>query len=141
MDNILTADHHQYGVHDNHCCKHHGCKYGDPRCPVEFGSADGVECESCYEDEQEVAAQRPFLLYEYIPGYAPQLVAVIDTQGFNDKDMSEVIDMLDTIKHHRNMTAHSGLPTYTLRPAPGLKMISSGMSMSQVLEKFLSKTS
>lgn len=22
------------GVHASHCCVHHGCKYGDPMCPV-----------------------------------------------------------------------------------------------------------
>lgn len=25
------------GVHATHCCKWHGCKYGDPDCPVVSG--------------------------------------------------------------------------------------------------------
>jgi len=27
----------QYGVHATHCCKRHGCKYGNENCPVELG--------------------------------------------------------------------------------------------------------
>jgi len=27
----------KYGVHRTHCCKKHGCKYGDEDCPVELG--------------------------------------------------------------------------------------------------------
>lgn len=44
-----------WGVHDTHCCKIHGCKYGDKDCPVENGLSDGVkECESCFFDKEEV---------------------------------------------------------------------------------------
>ena len=28
----------KYGVHQDHCCKKHGCKYGDNDCPVEDGT-------------------------------------------------------------------------------------------------------
>ena len=27
----------EYGVHASHCCKWHGCKYGDENCPVVLG--------------------------------------------------------------------------------------------------------
>jgi hypothetical protein len=27
----------RWGVHVTHCCKRHGCKYGDVNCPVELG--------------------------------------------------------------------------------------------------------
>ena len=38
----------QDGVHQSHCCKLHGCKYGDEDCPVEQGrmTQDGP-CETC----------------------------------------------------------------------------------------------
>ena len=38
----------QDGVHQSHCCKLHGCKYGDKDCPIEQGriTQDGP-CESC----------------------------------------------------------------------------------------------
>lgn len=36
-----------YGMHNSHCCREHGCKYNDPRCPVAFGDAKGIACESC----------------------------------------------------------------------------------------------
>jgi hypothetical protein len=40
-----------YGVHSSHCCKWHGCKYGDPDCPVVTGKVkQEYLCEYCYED-------------------------------------------------------------------------------------------
>lgn len=42
-------------VHDAHCCKVHGCKYGEHNtCPVCLGVEEGIECEECevvYVDE------------------------------------------------------------------------------------------
>lgn len=36
------------GVHRTHCCKIHGCKYGDPECPVENGAIkQEYPCEDC----------------------------------------------------------------------------------------------
>jgi hypothetical protein len=42
-----------YGVHIEHCCKKHGCKYGNKDCPVINGIAEQkYPCESCdYEKE------------------------------------------------------------------------------------------
>lgn len=35
-------------VHTEHCCKMHGCKYGDERCPVVDGTQkQSYPCESC----------------------------------------------------------------------------------------------
>lgn len=40
-----------YGAHPTHCCKWHGCKYGDPDCPVVTGKVKQVYlCEDCSED-------------------------------------------------------------------------------------------
>lgn len=41
------------GVHAAHCCKFHGCKYGDEDCPVVTGEVKQLYiCESCeYELE------------------------------------------------------------------------------------------
>lgn len=39
------------GVHKTHCCKWHGCKYGDKGCPVVNGKEKQLYlCEDCYED-------------------------------------------------------------------------------------------
>ena len=39
------------GVHISHCCKWHGCKYGDPDCPVVSGEVkQAYLCEWCAED-------------------------------------------------------------------------------------------
>lgn len=36
------------GVHRTYCCKFHGCKYGDPDCPVENGVIEqDYPCEDC----------------------------------------------------------------------------------------------
>lgn len=35
-------------VHDAHCCKKHGCKYGDEDCTVVNGTNPGIRCEDCY---------------------------------------------------------------------------------------------
>jgi hypothetical protein len=35
-------------VHVTHCCRWHGCKYGDPDCPVTSGRlAQEFPCETC----------------------------------------------------------------------------------------------
>lgn len=39
------------GTHAAHCCKWHGCKYGDDDCPVVTGEIEQEYlCEECYED-------------------------------------------------------------------------------------------
>lgn len=39
------------GVHASHCCKWHGCKYGNEDCPVESGKVKQMYlCEYCYQD-------------------------------------------------------------------------------------------
>ena len=40
-------------VHGSHCCSLHGCKYGDPDCPVVLGSESGIICEECDADRFE----------------------------------------------------------------------------------------
>lgn len=42
-------------VHTRHCCKYHGCKYGDYDCSVAYrGKLQEFECESCIEDRLSV---------------------------------------------------------------------------------------
>jgi hypothetical protein len=38
-------------VHTEHCCKEHGCKYGNTDCTVEFGGLkQSCPCEMCNEE-------------------------------------------------------------------------------------------
>lgn len=38
----------RYGVHETHCCVHHGCKYGNEDCPVFSGEIiQKYGCEDC----------------------------------------------------------------------------------------------
>ena len=51
----------EYGVHAAHCCKFHGCKYGDETCPVVNGIIEQLyPCWSCndliHEEEYHRAA-------------------------------------------------------------------------------------
>ena len=39
------------GVHTAHCCRWHGCKYGDVDCPVVLGKVEQeYPCEWCSEE-------------------------------------------------------------------------------------------
>ena len=51
------------GVHISHCCKWHGCKYGDPDCPVVNGEVEQeYRCEDCYEDVEDEEYHRGVLV-------------------------------------------------------------------------------
>ena len=40
-----------YKVHASHCCKWHGCRYGDKNCPVVNGEIEQLWlCDDCYEE-------------------------------------------------------------------------------------------
>ena len=42
------------GVHRGHCCKWHGCKYGDEDCPVVSGEVEQLyTCEFCDDELRE----------------------------------------------------------------------------------------
>lgn len=41
----------EWGVHEQHCCEKHGCKYRDQDCPVAMGLTTGIICEDCDYDE------------------------------------------------------------------------------------------
>jgi hypothetical protein len=44
-------------VHTEHCCVTHGCKYGDPKCPVDTGvKKQSFACEDCVEELEEMNA-------------------------------------------------------------------------------------
>lgn len=44
----------QWGVHEAHCCYIHGCKYGDPECPVTNGlTKQKYLCWDCTDLEEE----------------------------------------------------------------------------------------
>ena len=52
--NTTTIPESDFGVHTSHCCFEHGCKYGNPECPVELGIVDQeYECEQCRDVRNE----------------------------------------------------------------------------------------
>lgn len=49
---IKTMPKKQWGVHVNHCCAKHGCKYGDTNCPVVlYQVKQKFPCEECEHDD------------------------------------------------------------------------------------------
>lgn len=50
------------GVHASHCCKWHGCKYGNEDCPVITGKVQQEYlCEYCYTDLENEEYHRQVL--------------------------------------------------------------------------------
>lgn len=46
-------------VHVLHCCRKHGCRYGEPRCPVVWNNkASSPCCVDCAREERE-QTERP----------------------------------------------------------------------------------
>jgi len=44
----------KFGVHRTHCCKYHGCKYGDIDCPVVVEIiVQEYPCEDCGHEEDD----------------------------------------------------------------------------------------
>jgi len=61
----------RWGVHETHCCKRHGCKYGEhDNCPVTLGliaQAYGCETGSDFNEDcfaEEITSEGVFELYE-----------------------------------------------------------------------------
>ncbi len=51
------------GVHATHCCKWHGCKYGDPDCPIVNGEVEQEYlCEDCYYYLEEESYYKKMLV-------------------------------------------------------------------------------
>jgi hypothetical protein len=66
-----TISQDRWGVHETHCCKRHGCKYGEhDNCPVTLGlikQAYGCETGSDFDEDcfaEEVTPEGIFKLYE-----------------------------------------------------------------------------
>lgn len=55
-----NMDESKYGVHASHCCVGHGCKYGDPDCPVVNELIkQKYMCEDCDDDGYTGIPQKP----------------------------------------------------------------------------------
>lgn len=53
----------KYGVHESHCCIHHGCKYGAEDCPVVSGEIKQLyPCEDCQNEEMEFEYEAKYIL-------------------------------------------------------------------------------
>ncbi len=48
------------GVHVEHCCAKHGCKYGEKRCPVVIGEVKAAgPCEECENEPKDKPVKTP----------------------------------------------------------------------------------
>jgi len=54
-------------VHVHHCCKKHGCKYGDEDCPVAYGDAEQYypcqDCDDYYDDYLDEEREAKISMY------------------------------------------------------------------------------
>ena len=58
------------GVHAAHCCKWHGCKYGDLDCPVANGEVEQeYPCEDCSQVLEEARLRYEHLYENRIDTY------------------------------------------------------------------------
>lgn len=88
------------GVHRTHCCKWHGCKYGDENCPVVKGEVEQVYlCEDCMEDLR---------LEDYYIKTANNLKEIKDFQKRNEK-RTDCLSRKALIEHINN--TYNQLPT------------------------------
>lgn len=51
----------EWGVHRTHCCNKHGCKYGDPDCPVVINLLkQDYPCEICRDEKDNEEFYRTY---------------------------------------------------------------------------------
>lgn len=96
----------EWGVHRTHCCKKHGCKYGDEYCPVVLGHVkQDYKCESgdfdngCFEPE--IAELQKQEGYFFTPEQFNQLLSdvikdALDTAYENASLITVDVDGSDT---------------------------------------------
>lgn len=73
------------GVHQTHCCKTHGCKYGDENCPVFNGTVvQDYPCESCINIVP---------VYRLTKEKLEHLLLIHDLN--NDIDLDELLDRVE----------------------------------------------
>jgi len=81
-------DEKEIGVHVHHCCKKHGCKYGNEDCPVAYGDVEQVhpcmDCDDGYmHDEPDFDIGNPeveWIMKERRKGYENERKAFL--KGF-----------------------------------------------------------
>lgn len=86
-------------VHSNHCCDRHGCKYGDPDCPVAAGILTPLyRCEDCPRQRYTVTPRTP----SAPPGKAGvivdgKLIALVATPELAER-IARALESLDVVE-------------------------------------------
>lgn len=78
---MITKEDTMFGVHATHCCSIHGCKYcEDDICPVVNALSEGVRCEDCdWDDDQLKDAIQLLIIRGWIPeGFDPNIHDLIN---------------------------------------------------------------
>jgi hypothetical protein len=85
-----------YNPHPSHCCAKHGCKYGDPDCPVESGEQkQDHPCEQCGEEEFAVV-----LSHKIYPGTGGESFKVVKAfYGYMAVERAEKFATPSRIEH------------------------------------------
>ncbi len=55
LEESIRKEQRELAVHASHCCKWHGCKYGDENCPVVTGKVKQLyTCEYCDDELDDI---------------------------------------------------------------------------------------
>ncbi len=105
-------DKEKWPVHETHCCPKHGCKYGDPNCPVVLRETEkhNKHCELC---EQEYEDPEPIdLLLAWANSHSDYSYMGDDEWGHSEhREVISVSDLeiiVDKIKHDKNEIVNLG---------------------------------
>jgi len=104
-------------THQTHCCKDHGCKYGDKECPIVLGEleADFI-CEECNEESNQ-----PSINFERGGSVVTMII------GYTDGQEDEYDVELETAVHQKTLWDNylHGIPDYAHGPVRHVTYFSS----------------
>ena len=122
-----------YNPHTSHCCRAHGCAYGDEDCPVETGAElQEYPCESCtYEVEQYPETQRRVIVQT--EGRGGKWVTATNRMEIGQSGVYRLVD-LDFEGPERFVKAYEGAATYLAKyPHDPLRVIEITTTTVEVL--------
>ena len=95
-------------VHDAHCCKMHGCKYGDENCTVVNGYNIGIKCEFCEDNIPSVYHSSVRYKLSYSQRYAVDHLS--EDIDFHSHKFDTLDEALEKYKYFKNKNTRKNYP-------------------------------
>jgi len=73
-------------VHSTHCCKRHGCKYGDDECPVVLGTETQEYHQECCDIVAEHLLDAYRKIYYDLKEKNREQITIAEIKAIIDKD-------------------------------------------------------